>query len=61
MVDSGKLKETQMRNIRSGQPVKIKIDMFPSLRLIGTVESLGASSGVTFFIIASSKCNWQLG
>ena len=53
-------KETQMRNIRSGQPVKIKIDMFPSLRLIGIVESLGASSGVTFSLLPPQNAtgNW---
>ena len=53
-------KETQMRNIRVGQPVKLSIDMFPNLKLNGMVESLGAGSGVTFSLLPpqNSTGNW---
>lgn len=53
-------KETQMKNIRPGQPVKISVDMFPSLSLMGEVESLGAGSGVTFSLLPPQNAtgNW---
>lgn len=53
-------KETQMKNIRPGQPVKISVDMFPNLGLIGEVESLGAGSGVTFSLLPPQNAtgNW---
>ncbi len=53
-------KETQMRNIRIGQPVTLTIDMFPNLKLNGVVESMGAGSGVTFSLLPpqNSTGNW---
>ena len=53
-------KETQMRNIRIGQPVTLSIDMFPNLKLKGLVESMGAGSGVTFSLLPpqNSTGNW---
>ena len=53
-------KETQMRNIRIGQPVTLSVDMFPNLKLKGVVESMGAGSGVTFSLLPpqNSTGNW---
>ena len=53
-------KETQMRNIRIGQPATLSVDMFPNLKLKGVVESMGAGSGVTFSLLPpqNSTGNW---
>lgn len=41
-------RETQMARVRVGQPVDIRVDALPDLRLQGRVESLGPASGVSF-------------
>ncbi|WP_019833589.1 HlyD family secretion protein [Sphingomonas sp. PR090111-T3T-6A] len=45
-------RETQMRKIRPGQPVTVKVDMLPGVALKAHVESLAPASGVTFAEIA---------
>lgn len=42
------LKETQITHVRPGQPVTIKVDAYPGLRLEGTVESIMAGTGSVF-------------
>ena len=38
-------KETQLDNIRVGQKVKIKVDAYPHLKLMGVVDSIQSSTG----------------
>jgi len=45
------LKETQIRNVRPGQPVDIKVDAFPHRVFKGSVESVSPATGATFALI----------
>lgn len=45
------LKETQMTNVRVGQPVAIKVDAFPHEKFRGTVQSIAPATGSTFALI----------
>jgi membrane fusion protein, multidrug efflux system len=45
------LKETQMTNVRIGQPVAIKIDAYPHEKFRGAVQSIAAATGSTFALI----------
>jgi membrane fusion protein, multidrug efflux system len=45
------LKETQMTNVRIGQPVAIKVDAFPHENFRGTVQSISPATGSTFALI----------
>lgn|SRR5574344_361515 len=38
-------KETQLNKIRVGQKVKIKVDAYPQLKLVGRVDSIQSSTG----------------
>jgi membrane fusion protein (multidrug efflux system) len=44
-------KETQLRNMQSGQPVDISVDAYPSLKLRGHVDSIQAGSGAAFSLL----------
>jgi membrane fusion protein, multidrug efflux system len=44
-------KETQLTNVRNGQPVEIRIDSFSSTRLKGHVDSLSPASGLEFALL----------
>jgi membrane fusion protein (multidrug efflux system) len=44
-------KETQLRRMRVGQPVGIRIDAYPGLMLAGNVESFSPASGATFSLL----------
>lgn len=44
-------KETQLKNIKPGQPVKISIDAYPDLNLEGTVQSYSGATGASFSLI----------
>jgi membrane fusion protein (multidrug efflux system) len=44
-------KETQMTNIRVGQPARIAVDAFPDLTLTGHVESWSPGTGSTFALL----------
>ncbi len=44
-------KETQLTHMRAGQPVRIKVDMFPSVRLDGRVASFSPASGAEFSLL----------
>lgn len=45
------LKETQMTNVRVGQPVTIKVDAYPHEKFRGTVESVSPATGAVFALI----------
>lgn len=45
------LKETQMEQVRIGQPVKITIDAYPDKKWLGTVTSFSVATGSEFAII----------
>ena len=44
-------KETQLTNVRNGQPVEIRIDSFHGARLRGHVDSLSPASGLEFALL----------
>ena len=44
-------KETQLRNMRPGQPVDISVDAYPSLKLRGHIDSIQAGSGAAFTLL----------
>ncbi|ORE90365.1 HlyD family secretion protein [Aurantimonas sp. 22II-16-19i] len=46
------LKETQMTNVRPGDPATITIDAFPALRLTGRVDSWAPGTGSVFALLA---------
>ena len=53
-------KETDLNDMRPGQPAEITIDMYPDVRLSGRVESLGAGSGAVFSLLPPENAtgNW---
>jgi len=44
-------KETQLENMRPGQPVEISVDAYPHQTLSGTVESFAPASGAVFSLL----------
>ena len=44
-------KETQLTHMRPGQPVTIRIDAYPQLRLKGRVDSIQSGSGSRFSLM----------
>lgn len=44
-------KETQLTNMRPGQPVKIDVDAYPDLKLTGRVASLSGATGARFSLL----------
>jgi len=44
-------KETQLRNMRPGQPATISVDAYPGLMLHGHVDSIQAGSGAAFSLL----------
>jgi membrane fusion protein (multidrug efflux system) len=44
-------KETQMTSVRPGQPVTIRVDAFPNLRLKGHVDSIQRGTGSQFALL----------
>jgi membrane fusion protein (multidrug efflux system) len=44
-------KETQLTNMRPGQPVEMRIDAYPGRKLRGRVESIQAGSGARFSLL----------
>ncbi|MDH0733798.1 HlyD family efflux transporter periplasmic adaptor subunit [Pseudomonas sichuanensis] len=54
-------KETQLRNMRIGQPVQITADLYGSeVKYSGTVDSLGAGTGSAFALLPAQNAtgNW---
>jgi membrane fusion protein (multidrug efflux system) len=44
-------KETQLTDVRAGQPVTIAVDMFPGARVHGVVNSIAPASGEAFALL----------
>jgi membrane fusion protein (multidrug efflux system) len=44
-------KETQLTHVAPGQPVEVKVDMFPEAVLQGRVARLSPASGATFALL----------
>jgi membrane fusion protein (multidrug efflux system) len=44
-------KETQVEDVRPGQPVTVKVDAFSGVELTGTVESLSGGTGSRFALL----------
>ncbi len=44
-------KETQLADVRAGQPVEVSVDGFPAARLHGRVDSLAPASGLEFALL----------
>ena len=53
-------KETALSRIRAGQPASITVDMYPDMKLTGTVASLGMGSGAIFSLLPPENAtgNW---
>jgi membrane fusion protein, multidrug efflux system len=45
------VKETQLKNIKVGQQVKIKIDAYPGLELNGKIESFSGATGAKYSLL----------
>jgi len=50
-------KETQLGNMRIGQPVELKFDAYPGVKLCGEVQSIGAGTGSEFSILPAQNAN----
>jgi membrane fusion protein (multidrug efflux system) len=48
-------KETQLTELRQGQPVRIAIDSFPDVGIKGHVDSVAPASGQTFALLPSDN------
>jgi len=44
-------KETQLTRMRDGQPVTVKVDSFPGVKITGHVDSLSPASGLEFSLL----------
>lgn len=44
-------KETQLTDLRPGQPVKVEVDAYPDLKLTGHVTSLSGATGARFSLL----------
>lgn len=53
-------KETQLANIRSGQPVEVVLDISPDRPFAGEVEGIGAGTGAEFALLPAQNAtgNW---
>jgi membrane fusion protein (multidrug efflux system) len=54
------LKETQLENIRPGQPARVMVDTYPGREWLAEVESLSPASGSEFALIPAQNAsgNW---
>jgi membrane fusion protein (multidrug efflux system) len=50
-------KETQLANMRVGQPVELKFDAYPGMKLCGKVQSIGAGTGSSASILPAQNAN----
>ena len=53
-------KETDLQHIRPGQPVTIRLDMYPDIIIQGAVESVSPASGASFSLLPPENAtgNW---
>jgi membrane fusion protein, multidrug efflux system len=54
------LKETELTDIKPGQPASVSVDAYPGLDLTGKVASIGAGTGSEFSLIPAQNAtgNW---
>lgn len=45
------LKETQLKNLKIGEQVEVKVDAYPDLKIKGKVDSLGGGTGSVFSLL----------
>jgi membrane fusion protein, multidrug efflux system len=50
-------KETDLRNMRVGQPAELKFDAYPDMKLCGHVASIGAGTGSEFSVLPAQNAN----
>jgi membrane fusion protein (multidrug efflux system) len=52
--------ETDLTNVRIGQPVKVKIDTYPNRTWQGTVQSIAQATGAEFSVLPPQNAsgNW---
>ncbi len=50
-------KETDLKNMRVGQPVELTFDAYPDLKLKGHVASIGAGTGSEFSVLPAQNAN----
>ncbi|GAB7080158.1 HlyD family secretion protein [Megalodesulfovibrio paquesii] len=50
-------KETQLTDMRPGQPVQILIDAYPDLKVTGRVDSIQAGTGAAFSLLPPQNAN----
>jgi membrane fusion protein (multidrug efflux system) len=50
-------KETDLANMRVGQPAEITFDAYPELKLRGKVSSIGAGTGSEFSVLPAQNAN----
>lgn len=50
-------KETDLANMRVGQPAKLTFDAYPDLKLTGKVASIGAGTGSEFSVLPAQNAN----
>ncbi|THD35764.1 MAG: HlyD family secretion protein [Sphingomonas sp.] len=57
---SANFKETDLANMRVGQPVELKFDAYPGLKVAGRVQSIGAETGSQSSILPAQNAtgNW---
>jgi membrane fusion protein, multidrug efflux system len=48
-------KETQLNDMRPGQPVEIRIDAYPGRKLIGRLDSVQPGSGTAFSLLPAEN------
>jgi membrane fusion protein (multidrug efflux system) len=48
-------KETQLRDMRPGQPADIRIDAYPGRKLKGRVDSVQSGSGTAFSLLPAEN------
>jgi membrane fusion protein (multidrug efflux system) len=53
-------KETDLANMRVGQPAEMKFDAYPGMKVCGQVQSIGAGTGSEFSILPAQNAtgNW---
>ena len=53
-------KETQLAHMRRGQPVEIRVDAFPDMKLRGHVDSVQPAAGQAFSVLPPQNAtgNW---
>ncbi len=50
-------KETDLRNMRVGQPAELEFDAYPDMKLHGHVASIGAGTGSEFSVLPAQNAN----